>query len=142
MNRRQEIIDILMLRLKGISIANGYNNDLMRVDEWAMSKLGEKEMPAIVLRDTGSSVDNSTSNSGANSLQIEIDVLVSDKDTTMSKLRTIMSDVLRAIGNESDDLPEYRTFDGDEILAEHQDRFYGGTRMKFTVVYYAEMWGM
>lgn len=140
MNRRQQIIDILMLRLQSISITNGYENDLVKVDEWAVSKLTNKEMPALVLRDTGSSVDNSTSGSGANSLQIEIDILVSDKDTTMSKLRTIMSDVLKSIGTESDDLPEYRTFNGDEILAEHQDRFYGGTRMKFTIVYDAISW--
>ncbi len=140
MSRRQEIIDTLMLRLNGISIANGYANDLVKVDEWAVSRLNDKDMPALVLRDTGSSVGNSTSGAAQNRLEIEIDVVVSDKATAMSTLRTLISDVLKAIGTESDDLPEYRTYDGDEILAEHQDRFYGGTRMKFTVVYDTASW--
>lgn len=140
MSRRQEIVDILMSRLNNISIENGFTNDIAKVEEWAVAKLSDKEMPAIVLRDTGSSADSGISGSTAYSLKIEIDVLVSDKETTIAKLRTIMSDILKAIGAESDDLPEYRTYDGDEILAEHQDKYYGGTRMKFTVVYHAIEW--
>lgn len=140
MSRRQEIVDIIKTRLQGISIANSYMNDIVKVDEWAMSKLQDKDMPALIFRDTGSSVDNSVSGSSTHRLQIEIDVLVSDKDTTMEKLRSVMSDVLRAVGYESDDFYEYRTYDGDEVLVEHQDRLYGGTRMKFTVVYDAPEW--
>lgn len=140
MSRRQEIIDILKTRLQNISIANGYANDIVKVDEWAMSKLQDKDMPALILRDTGSSVDNSVSSSSANRLQIEIDVLVSDKETTMATLRTVMSDVLKAVGVESADFYEHRTFDGDEVLVEHQDKLYAGTRMKFTVVYNSVSW--
>lgn len=140
MSRRQEIIDILKTRLQNISIANGYANDIVKVDEWAMSKLQDKDMPALILRDIGSSVDNSVSSSSANRLQIEIDVLVSDKETTMATLRTVMSDVLKAVGAESADFYEHRTFDGDEVLVEHQDKLYAGTRMKFTVVYNSVSW--
>ena len=140
MSRRQEIVDIIKTRLQSISIANGYGNDIVKVDEWAMSKLQDKDMPALVVRDTGSSADNGVSGSCTYRLQIEIDVLVSDKDTTMQMLRSVMSDVLHAIGYESDDFYEYRTFDGDEVLVEHQDKLYGGTRMKFTVVYDAPEW--
>ncbi|MEN4053783.1 hypothetical protein [Sulfurimonas sp. NWX79] len=142
MNRRQEIVDILKLRLQNISKANGYENDIVKVDEWVMSKLQDKDMPCLVLRDTGSSVDNSVSGTSSNRLQIEVDVLVSDKETTMRTLRSIMSDVLKAFGNESEDFYEHRTFDGDEVLVEHQDKLYGGTRMKFTVVYDAAQWEM
>ena len=140
MSRRQEIVDIIKTRLQSISIANGYGNDIVKVDEWAMSKLQDKDMPALVVRDTGSSADNGVSGSCTYRLQIEIDVLVSDKDTTMQMLRSVMSDVLHAIGSESDDVYEYRTFNGDEVLVEHQDKLYGGTRMKFTVVYDAPEW--
>ena len=140
MSRRQEIVDIIKTRLQGISIANGYGNDIVKVDEWAMSKLQDKDMPALVVRDTGSSADNGVSGSCTYRLSIEIDVLVSDKDTTMRMLRSVMSDVLHAIGFESDDFYESRTFDGDEVLVEHQDKLYGGTRMKFTVVYDTPQW--
>ena len=140
MNRRQEIVDILKKRLQNISTENGYGNDIVKVDEWAQSRLQDKDMPALVVRDTGSSVDNSTSASSSYRLQIEIDVLVSDSQTTMATLRTVMSDVLKAVGYESDDFYEYRTFDSDEVLVEHQDKIYGGTRMKFTVVYDAAQW--
>ena len=140
MSRRQKIVDIIKTRLQDISIANGYMNDIVKVDEWAQSRLQDKDMPALVVRDTGSSVDNSTSASSSYRLQIEVDVLVSDSETTMATLRIVMSDVLKAIGYESDDFYEYRTFDGDEVLVEHQDRIYGGTRMKFTVVYDAAKW--
>lgn len=140
MSRRQEIVDILMARLKSISIAHGDSHDLVRVEEWAVAKCSERDMPCLVLRDTGSNVNNAMSGSASNSLEVEIDVLVSEKDTTMSALRNIMSDVLKAVGYEDDDLPEYRTFNGDEVLAEHQDKFYGGTRMKFAVVYDSLEW--
>lgn len=140
MSRRQEIVTILTDRLKAISIANGFTHDIVKVEEWAVAKLNDKDMPALVLRDTGSTADNKISGSAIYDLKIEVDVLVSDKDTTMKTLREIMGDVLKAIGAESDDLPEYRTYDGDEVLAEHQDKYYGGTRMKFTVVYNAAAW--
>ena len=140
MSRRQDIVDIIKTRLQNISIANGYANDIVKVDEWAMSKLQDKDMPALILRDSGSSVDHSASGSSAHTLQIEIDVLVSDKETTMSTLRTVMSDVLKAIGYESEDFYEYRTFDGDEVLVEHQDKLYAGTRMKFSVTYTTLEW--
>ena len=140
MSRRQEIVDILKQRLQNISKKNGYENDIVKVDEWTQSMLKDKDMPALVVRDTGSSVDNSTSASSSYRLHIEVDVLVSNKETTMEVLRTVMSDVLKAVGFESEDFYEYRTFDGDEVLVEHQDKIYGGTRMKFTVVYDAAQW--
>lgn len=140
MSRRQEIVDILTNRLKSISVANGFSNDILKVEEWAAAKINDKDMPALVLRDTSSSTQNKTSGSTTYDLKIEIDVMVSEKDTTMQALRTIMSDILKVIGAESDDLPEYRTYDGDEILAEHQDKYYGGARMKFTVLYDASSW--
>ena len=140
MSRRQEIVDILKARLQSITVANGYTNDIAKVDEWAMSKLQDKDMPALIVRDTGSSVDNGVSGSASYRLSVEVDVLVSDKETTMATLRTVMGDVLHAVGAESDDFYEYRTFDGDEVLVEHQDKLYGANRMKFTVVYDAPVW--
>jgi hypothetical protein len=139
-SRRQEIVNILKARLQSITVANGYANDIAKVDEWAMSKLQDKDMPALIVRDTGSSVNNGVSGSASYRLSVEVDVLVSDKETTMATLRTVMGDVLHAIGSESDDFYEYRTFNGDEVLVEHQDKLYGGTRMKFTVVYDAPEW--
>jgi len=139
-SRRQQIVNLFIKRLEDINKSNGYENDIKKVDEWSMSKLEKQDMPAIVLRDTGSSVDSSTSGSSKNKLEIEIDVMVSDKDTTMATLRTVMSDVLTAVGNETDDLPEYRFYNGDEILAEHQNHIYGGSRMKFTVIYDSFNW--
>ncbi len=140
MSRRQEIVDIIKVRLQNISIANGYRNDIVTVDEWTMSRIEDRDMPALIVRDTGSSTDNSVSGSCTYRLGIDIDVLVSDKDTTMERLRAIIEDVLQAIGEESDDFYEYRTFDGDEVLVEHHDKLYGGTRMKFTVEYTAQEW--
>lgn len=140
MSRRQEIVDILKTRLQNISVANGFANDVVKVDEWGQSKILEKDMPMLVLRDTGSSVSQSASVTSHNQLQIEVDVLVSDKEKTMQTLRSVMSDVLKAVGAESDDFYEYRTFDGDEVLVEHQERIYGGTRMKFSVVYDSASW--
>jgi hypothetical protein len=141
-NRRQEIVDIVKTRLGNISIANGYVNDVAKVDEWSMARIQDSDLPALVVRDTESSVDNSTSASSTHHLQIEVDVLVSSGVTTMQNLRTLMSDVLHAMGSESEDFYEHRTYNGDEVLVEHQDKLYGGTRMKFTVVYDAPVWEM
>jgi len=142
-SRRQEIVDIIKTRLQSISIANGYGHDIVKVDEWAMSKLQDKDMPALIVRDIGSSVDNSMMGSCCSyALQIEIDVLVSDKETTMKTLRTVMSDVLKAVGTQNSNFSEYVTFNGDEVLVEHQEKLYGGTRMKFTVIYDSPEWEM
>lgn len=142
MSRRQEIVDIVKNRLREISVANGYMNDVVKVDEWSMARIQDKDMPSLIVRDVSSSVDNSVSSSSAYSLSIEVDVLTSDKENTLAKLRSLMSDVLQAIGYESEDFYEYRTFDGDEVLVEHQDKIYAGNRMKFTVVYDAAQWEM
>lgn len=142
MSRRQEIVDIIKSRLQNISLANGYQNDIVTVDEWTMSRIEDRDMPALIVRDTSSSTDNSVSGACGYRLSIEIDVLVSDKTTTMQRLRTIMEDVLRAVGEESDDFYEYRAFDGDEVIVEHHDKLYGGTRMKFTVEYTTQQWEM
>ena len=136
MSRRQEIVDILKARLQTIS-------GIKSVDEWKMARVTDSDMPAVVLRDVGSSVANETSSSSSHSLQIEIDILVSDKETTMPTLRNFMSEVLRVVGSDGDDnFYEYRTYNGDEIIVEHQDKIYGGAQMKFTVVYDATTWEM
>lgn len=138
MSKRQLIIDAIVARLSALKVSDG----IVRVDEWIVHKLNEKEMPAIVVRDISSKTDSSTSGSLNYSLSIEIDILVTENSTTMKRLRQIMSSVLTAIGTEGDDLIDYRTYDGDDILAEHQDHFYGGTRMKFSVEYSTLAWEM
>lgn len=135
MSKRQLIIDAIVARLSALKISDG----IVKVDEWIVHKLGEKEMPAIVVRDVSSKVDSSGGSLG-HSLSIEIDILVTESVTTMSRLRQIMASVLTAIGTEGDDLLEYRAYEGDDILAEHQDHFYGGSRMKFSVDYSTPAW--
>lgn len=133
MTTRQSIVDAFVTRLSAVT-------GVIRADDWVVHKLGEKEMPALIIRDAGSKTDTSTSYSITHVLSVEVDILVSDSDTTMSKLREIMAGVLTAIGAEGDDLIYHRTYDGDDILAEHQDRFYGGARMKFSVEYSTAAW--
>lgn len=133
MTTRQSIVDAFITRLSAVT-------GVIRTDDWVVHKLGEKEMPALIIRDAGSKTDTSTSYSITHVLSVEVDILVSDSDTTMSKLREIMAGVLTAIGAEGDDLIYHRTYDGDDILAEHQDRFYGGARMKFSVEYSTAAW--
>jgi hypothetical protein len=137
-SKRQTIIDAIVTRLSALQVSDG----IVRVDEWIVHKLSEKEMPAIVVRDVSSKADSSTSGSLTHSLSIEIDILVTESTTTMSRLRQIMSSVLTAIGAEGDDLLEYRAYEGDDILAEHQDHFYGGARMKFSVNYSTVAWAI
>ncbi len=138
MSKRQAIIDVFVARLSALKVSDG----IVKVDEWIVHKLSEKDMPAIVVRDVSSKPDSGTSGSLSYSLSIEVDILVSDKNTTMKSLRKIMSSVLTAIGTEGDDFIEYRTYDGDDTLAEHQDHFYGGSRMKFSVEYSTAAWEM
>ncbi|MFY9141470.1 hypothetical protein [Sulfuricurvum sp.] len=137
MSKRQTIIDAIVTRLSALKVSDG----IVRVDEWIVHKLNEKEMPAIVVRDVSSKVDSS-GGSLTHSLSIEIDILVTESTTTMTRLRQIMSSVLTAIGAEGDDLLEYRAYEGDDILAEHQDHFYGGARMKFSVDYSTVAWAI
>lgn len=135
MSKRQTIIDAIVTRLSALKVSDG----IVRVDGWIVHKLGEKEMPAIVVRDVSSKVDSS-GGSLTHSLSIEIDILVTESTTTMSRLRQIMSSVLTVIGADGDDLLEYRVYEGDDILAEHQDHFFGGARMKFSVNYSTAAW--
>lgn len=133
MSKRQTIVNVLIARLSAIS-------DIKSVDDWKVHKLSEKEMPAIIVRDVGSKADSSAYGSIGYVLSIEVDVLVSDSSTTMETLRIIMSNVLTAVGAEGDDFIDHIAYDGDDILAEHQDHFYGGARMKFSVAYSTAAW--
>ncbi len=133
MSKRQTIVDAVIARLSAIP-------NIISVDDWKVHKLSEKEMPAIIVRDVGSKTDSSAYGSIGHSLSIEVDLLVSDSSTTMATLRTIMSSVLTAIGTEGNDLLDHVTYEGDDILAEHQDHFYGGARMKFSVDYSTAAW--
>lgn len=133
MSKRQVIVDAIITRLSTIP-------NIISVDDWKVHKLNEKEMPAIIIRDVGSKADSSSYGSIRYVLSIEVDVLVSDSSTTMATLRTIMSSVLTAIGTEGDDFIDHVAYDGDDILAEHQDHFYGGARMKFSIAYSTAAW--
>jgi hypothetical protein len=135
--RRQDIFDAIKARLEQV-------DGIKKVYEWAAASLNKEELPAIVVRDVSSRGDNSPSGSTVHFLSVEIDILVSDSDTTMPTLRSLMEKTLEALEEKDDesDIVCYREYVEDEILTSHEGYFYGGARLKTQFKYATQKWRM
>ncbi len=140
---RYEIIQAVIDGMKSISSKNGYYTDAgTNVYEWLERPLGEDEVPCIIVRDPKSSSD-ADSYSSMHTLNIEIDVIISDtKVTNTQSLKSHMSDVIKAFGVVCDEtINQVGEYKGSEVIADFKGRTYATARLDFTITYAAEKWG-
>jgi len=143
--RRETIVNNLLTRLSSINEANGYDWE-PKVFEWLASPLGQEELPAIIVKDTEDNSDSEkVSWSSEHHLKVEILLFVKEGEQTPKALRKKMQDILQVIGKEpevGEDLGDYISFDGNEMLIEQQHEIEGGAKIEITITYNTEKWGI
>lgn len=134
---RQKIVNTLVEALQNITVKNGFYTDGLKVHEWLSKPLEVQDYPAVIVRDIKDELQDT--NPLEHKLFFEIDIAINGSDTSV-RLRDILSDVLRAIG-EFERQSAYDThLLSNEFLLEHADRVYGGVRVEFYVVYHTNRW--
>ena len=93
-NIRQQIVDAIVARLKGISVAGGYGMDINgKVYDWKVTPLAPGALPAIEVRDTDAPMDvTDLSGSIKHALTVQLVLLESGK-TAPAKVRSGLADI-------------------------------------------------
>ena len=141
--RRQEIINNLKTGLKILDVANG--GFVKNFYEWVINPQEVTEYPLIVIRDTEDSVDSEeVAYSSKHTLKIEIDLLVSNTNTTPAYLRERMKEILNIIKNleEQTLLGDYVSFKSNEIELSYEEHLVGLGKIEIEAIYYTEKWGI
>lgn len=94
---QQKLVDALILRLKDISVVNGYANDIVRVDDWRVAPFELKQLPALNVRDYGVDYNVATKNAGAMQNRFLVAVEIVTNFATTTQIRSIVGDVWKAV---------------------------------------------
>lgn len=130
---RQSIVDSILENLKKIKIDNGfYSNAGLNVFEWMEKTLEDRDFPALIIRDSSSKVNETSSLEHI--LKIEVDIAIKGKNSIWS-MREVSSDVLKTFGIVENILNFKINYLGFESLVEQRESMYSGTRMEFEVIY-------
>jgi hypothetical protein len=100
---RQKITVALGVSLGKIRIADGYATDAgLRVSEWRddQEAVQPEEMDSIIWRDRGEEVVALTAAVHEFRLALEISGFAAPGDTTPSRARALLGDILKALGND------------------------------------------
>ena len=141
--RRQEIINNLKTGLKTLDVANG--GFVKNFYEWVINPQEATEYPLIVIRDSEDSVDSEEiAYSSKHSLKVEIDLLVSNTNTTPAYLREKMQEILNVIKNleEQTLLGDYVSFKNNEIELSYDEHLVGLGKIEIEITYYTKKWGI
>jgi len=141
--RRQEIIDNLKNGLKTLDVANG--GFVKNFYEWVINPHEIESYPLIVIRDTEDNVESEeVSESSKHSLKVEIDLLVSDANTTPAYLREKSQEILNVIKGleEQTLLGDYVSFKSNEIEFSYDKHLVGLGKIEIEIQYYTEKWGI
>lgn len=145
---RQLIITALDTRLKTILVSGGYATNLgWNVFEWRSTDLQESELPALIYRDISSGEALAITIMGASSkreypLDVEIEVKGADGSTTPAQMRSMIADVIKAIGTDPTfgGLADMTEYNGDETSVLQEDKIMGSTLMRFRIIYRTKIW--
>ena len=136
MSLNQQIIDRVKNNLSEIE-------GIKKVFEWLSRPLGDKEFPALILRDPDDHVaDSSLGVTEAHSLKLEIDIVVSPDEIEARRVRELIPKVKKAVANaiSSDDFYYHGSYKGRTIIGEHKDYFYVASRLTFIIDFETEKW--
>ena len=130
---RQKIVDVVLENLKNIKIDKGFYSDAGKnVFEWMDKTLEDRDFPALIIRDSSSKVNETSSLEHI--LKIEVDIAIKGKNSIWS-MREVSSDVLKTFGIVENILNFKINYLGFESLVEQRESMYSGTRMEFEVIY-------
>jgi hypothetical protein len=99
-SKRQQIIDAIIARMQGISIANGYGSDLGASVHDFETNFDDEDLPALSICDTVTENslinDQPTATNQIDKMPVQLRIFCKS-GTRAAQLRTMISDVNRAI---------------------------------------------
>jgi hypothetical protein len=117
---RQQIVDALVVRLKTITIANGYSSAIgNNVYSWFPENLATEVLPLLMVNDLGDTLTDSGRDQIEHSLRIQLEGHITAGTTTDQFVRALIGDIARVIMD-----PEDRTLGG---LCDTMQLLDGGT---------------
>jgi hypothetical protein len=136
---RQAFVDGMIVRLSDISIANGYNTDVVSVDEWRFQAFNARELPAVVLRDLKDTHEtaNKSTRQQINHLKMEIEGAIGPGQYLERNARKLMADIEKAIGldREWGGLAIDTTLDTSHLAISETEMRIAGVVVEFTIHY-------
>ena len=127
--RREEIVQAVTKRMETIT---------SNVFEWRSSSLFDEELPAIIIRDGESSAEYQVPHRAIHTLNLSIDLVVSQKEETLFQLRKMMNDVVGVFKSDDPSFPPLesdRFFKSSSIRTDQQEKFVAGALMEFEIKY-------
>lgn len=145
---RQQIMTAVAARLAGILVASGYETNLgENVFEWRDPSLQASELPALVYRDISDDRIEILDLMGADShtqmgLTCEIELHGSEGSTTPATLRSMIADVISAIGTDMTwgGLALFTEYLSDETSVGQADKIMGMTTVRIRINYIMKVW--
>lgn len=146
MPKRQAIINDLDAKLKAIKIANGYYTDAgNHVFAWREDELQPQEMPGIVYTDRIAGKRLGAIGSFRWALTVDIFCYAAAGKDTPAGVRTLVADVLKAIGvaaagRWNSQAQDTELSDGSEMAIERRGKTAGEAVVAVNIIYDAPMW--
>lgn len=143
---RQQIVDAVDTRLKAILKSAGYETDLGKnIFAWRATNLENSELPGAIWRDTDCDDSNATIGSigyHLHSLTMEVDLRAADGATTPASLRTLVTDLQKAIGADVTwgGLAIRTTPMKSPLIVEQEEKIIGGANVTFAIEFYTKKW--
>jgi len=134
--REHFVIDCLE-RMKTVQIANGFETDIVTVDEWRMVPFTKAELPALVLRDGDCrhETGNKSTKMQTNHLKMQIEAVVPPGQFAAAMARKLISDIggILAIDREWSGRATDTTMDKSAIAISQDEQRVAGAVVEFTI---------
>jgi hypothetical protein len=102
-SKRADIMAAFVTRMQGITIVGGYATDIgKKVTEWKLTPYGASETEGLDIKDVGNTPDPDFAASGvwAWRMKIKVLVLAVKGTTTGTYIRSVIADILKAVGTD------------------------------------------
>lgn len=146
MSKRQTIINDLDAKLKAIKGVNGYNTDAgTHVYPWREDELQPHELPGLVYTDRIAGKRSGSIGSFRWALTVDIYCYAAAGKDTPAGVRTLVADVLKAIGAAANgswnsQAQDTELSDGSEMAIERRGKTAGEAVVSINIIYDAPMW--
>ena len=134
---REHFVKDCLERMRTVQVANGFETDVVSVDEWRMVPFTTAELPALVLRDHDCKHEtgNKSTRLQRNQLKMQIEAVVPPGPLAAAMARKLISDIggVIAIDREWSGRATDTTMDKSAIAISQDERRVAGAVVEFTI---------
>jgi hypothetical protein len=141
MSKLQTIVDYCLAELREISVANGYNLNVDKVNEWReMPQANKEDRIGINFRDVEISSEPLADTGEMRTITVEVEGYVRKGQATPTEARKVIEDVLAAMGSIEvyDDIVHDITLLDVSIEMEHNEKMDAVFVCRFGIEYLAD----